>query len=218
MPRFRRGKNRNVQEWKRDAVNIKAHGVPRAMVVKLPYFEEWKSISVTTGSTTQQVWRLNSLFDPYQTQNTGIVPYGFPIMASLYLEYMVLTATVVFELQSLDAAFGTVVMYFNDAIISRDNEDLINNVGVQNRTYNSPGAGNSNIVKMRRKFHLPDWLGRELDPSKDSAAISANPSQGAYLICQAQNQNTVTGLITFRIKILYTARMFNIDEPTNELA
>lgn len=218
MPRFTKNRNRNVQEWKRDAVNIKATGVPRAMVVKFPYFEEEKAISTLANEQLNRIWRLNSIFDPYFTQNTGIVPYGVPELSTLYQEYMVLTATVAFEIQSLDNGYGTVTMHFNDSTTGiENNDDLINNVGVQNRTFNSPGAGNTNIVKMKRKFHLPDWLGRELDPSKDAAATqSTNPTQGAYLIVQWHNQASSTATFTIRTKIKYVTRLFNIPEPTNQ--
>ena len=218
MPRFNKRKNRNVQEWKQDAVNIKARGVPRAMVVKLPYFEELKNMVINSQDKLVQIWRLNSMFDPYETGTTGIVPYGFPEMSLLYREYMVLTASVVLELQSVDVAYGTILMYFtDDHSVIPDSEDLINNVGVQYKTFNSPLAGNTNIVKLKRKFHLPDWHGRELDPYRDSAAVNANPPQGAYLVTKVENHNNVQTKITYRIKILFTARLFNVHEPSNSL-
>lgn len=218
MPRFKKFRNRNVQEWKRDAVNIKAKGVPRAMVVKLPYFEELEEISLTADTEVHRTWRLNSISDPYETANTGIVPYGTPELATLYHEYMVLTATTVTEIQSLDNGYGTVCQFFTDELTAiPSNPDLINNVAAQSRTFNSPGAGNTNIVRMKHKWHIPDYLGRELDPSKDSAAVpGGNPTQGCYLHVQLHNQSALTAKITVRMKILYTVRLFNILEPTNE--
>lgn len=213
MPRFRRFKNRNVQEWKQDAVNIKAIGVPRAMVVKLAFFSELQELTLTSDTTGVRTYRLNSLFDPYQT-GTGALPYGYSIWNRMYDEYMVLSVSVVAELQSIIDAYGNFIMWFSEEVPGVPSmPSMINNVGVQHKSYNSPGAGNRNIVRLKRKFNLPDYLGRELDPSRDSAASDSSPSQGAYLnLAWSNDSPSDADAVTIRVKMMFTARLFNLEE------
>lgn len=207
----------SIRQWKRDAVNIKAVGIPNAMVVKLPYYFEDQEEVILGDSNNLWTFRLNSIRDPDQTGG-GTFPYGYTSYSRLYDEYMVLTATSVLEVIGIDGGYGKAFTFFSDTPGFPSGfgpSNLINNKGVKYKTFNSPAAGNRNIVKFKQKWRLSDWLGRDYDPSRDSAAFNADPTQGAYMnVCVTNDSSNDSATFTVRLRIVYQVRLFTYKEQS----
>ncbi len=180
-------------------------GFPDRYFCKLKYTDT--EVLSGTGTTSDMVYRLNSLFDPNFT-GVGSQPLSFDQLSAVYQKYLVLrcdwevTAT---NLQST-AAFVTAVP--TDVSVSGSSMQSLSEI---KRSVTKPLAINSGggcMQVLRGSVDMADLHGQlNLDSDPDEySLVSTNPQDVAYLTIRAADYTTATSIsIAVRVRLTFYA-------------
>ncbi len=179
-----------------------------------------QALTLTAGSTgtygTEQVMRLNSVFDPDLT-GTGHQPYGFDTLASIYTKYKVfaITAEISFSDPSADGLIVSVAFQSpgNPITITGASPDTVmERPGTWSQRLNNTGSQTAVL-----KQHFPLWqlagctkMQFEADIDVYSSATSNNPNRTPYIrIAVAALDQASTPTVRCQVIILYHTEFYD---------
>lgn len=183
----RRMAKKAKRDRKMDTLRFKKTSVfPHRFFTKFKYTTSFNT-TITAGNAAEQVFRLNSLYDPDLT-STGHQPYGFQQAKALYSRYLVYKCSWHMVVpQSADVAYITVVPINGTGTFSGTSIDVSvsgEKPGAVTKVlgYNS-GGGN---VSFKGSCYLPRLNGTSTaqyftDDRFQAATVGANPSEAMEL-------------------------------------
>ncbi len=187
----------------RSFVNIRDFGFPDRYACKLKYTST-DTLS-GTGSTTQKVFRLNSLFDP-DLSGTGAQPLNYDQLTAVYNKYLVVAADYEVSFTNLNSTAVNVVAVASDQTLSGSTFDsLSENKRAKIKSLSINSGGRSTAI-IRGHVSMSDLHGQpNIDSDPDQYSIvSANPQDVAYLTLEAADFTTATTIsVGTRTKITY---------------
>lgn len=186
-------------------------------VTKLKYCDESSgNITSSTGVPHQQVFRLNSIYDPDLT-GTGHQPVGRDQLATLYDKYRVFAVSYSVEVTGNTATDvpRLVVIPFDGSITSPGRTFAMEFP----RAITREGSIGRNYCKIRGRISLPRLRGQTSSAYKGDDAnqslISTNPSQLLSLnLFISSVQSTTTFVGQWRITLVYHTELFDPAELT----
>lgn len=200
-------------------------GFPSRKLVKLRYVDTGLVLDAASGSMAQDIYRANSVFDPYQPIG-GHQPMGFDQWALIYNKYTVLGAKMTMEYSPLSTS--NVVPGRMGILLSSDTTGVSHYTSINNlleskltgSNYKEIGATinmySGNRVKVSKTFSAKKFFGKVnvIDGSANSADVTANPGNEAFFIpwVSAIASAQDPGALNFTIRIDYIV-MFH--DPKN---
>lgn len=191
---------------------------PPHMDVKLPY-EYTFTLSSTAGFArifgTEQVFRLNSLFDPDLT-NVGHQPFGYDQLTPIYGKYAVTACEVELEFfgsntDDLFVGFTIQSGQNTTALGGSDIDAAGERQSVLVRALPINGVGNRWVHKELFPIHLIEGLpsGVVLRDDNYQAVVTTNPNAQSYLRIAAATVVNTSKACQCKAKLVYHARMFD---------
>lgn len=183
---------------------------PATMAVKMYYMD---SFSITAGNATssENIYRLNSLFKPDLT-NTGHQPYGFDTMQAIYYNYMVLGTLVELEwfdpsvdgILALYQVHGNAISGFAANVLGErpwcDMADL-QNTGSQHHKFRI-------YIDCAKALGL-NRMQYKCDTDNMGALTTASPTTQPYLRVGAISTNGSTATIKLNIRLTFFCKFWN---------
>jgi hypothetical protein len=165
------------------------------------------SQSLTTVTGTNQIMRLNSIFDPDLT-GTGHQPYGYDQLSALYNRYRVLSSSWKITFHAESQGFYAVVVPSNGnlgtAITNLASFTLAGET--QRSEIKSQGTG-ANAIVFSGSINLNDLNGvtltEYLADDRFEAQIGANPVELIVLNIGTYNPSGSTVAVDFSVEMLY---------------
>jgi hypothetical protein len=168
-------------------------GFPSHVYVKLRYVTEF-TLDAAIGGAAQRVFRANSLFDPDVT-GIGHQPMGFDQWAEIYSHYTVLGSKMTLRLLPADSTnYNTAYWGILLDTTTNGTAGFSTNMNVLesklcSNSFKIAGNGNQQYNPdpnqvITKYFSAKKFFGQKniRDGSANSAEVSANPSNEAYLI------------------------------------
>ena len=197
---------------------IKASPFPDSISVELPYVSALTLATPAAFSMTNQIWRMNSVYDP-DYSGAGHQPQGFDEYALLYASYRVNYVDVVIEAFTGAGEASTVmygIMPQQGAILPTSPEAFAENENTVTgllRPYSGGTAGtmDTNVV-FKKRVYPHRLMGLEweqyLTDSNSSSAVTGNPAYTPQLIFGiAATDSTVSSVETLT-KLRYNVTFF----------
>lgn len=184
-------------------VNIRDFGFPDRYACKLKYTST-DTLS-GTGSTTQKVFRINSLFDP-DLSGVGSQPLNFDQLAAVYNKYLVTAVDWECTFTNLNSTAANVVAVASDQTLSGSSFDSLTENKRAKMAALSINSGGLSTRKLKGHVSMSDLHGQpNIDSDPDQYSIvSANPQDVAYLTLEAADFTTATTIsVGVRTKIVY---------------
>lgn len=180
------------------------------LIVELPWATTWKETSTTVYS--RKTYRLNSVFDPYQT-GTGHQPRAFDQYAALYENYVVHKCSVKIIASNGDFSGSPVV-----AAICMAPGTALPGIDDIQRADEQKGAGfrllqpgGNQPVVIKRTYNIADWIGK--DDSKKQTAVTADPADPLYLFVITDSADPSNGhTVFYHIVLTYTVEFMDMKE------
>lgn len=170
-------------------VSYTGGGLPRTFplgkkfIFRTRYVETGRSLDVgALGSPVTAVYRLNSLYDPYQS-GAGHQPLGFDQMMTMYDHYTVIGARARINLCNTDGSNPQLVIAHikDDASVGYDIQQVLEN-GRSRWCTLSPSDGGQATKTMTVNFSAKKFFSKNvLQENAFSGDVSNNPSEQAYL-------------------------------------
>jgi len=205
---FSEGQGNRVKSY----TNCKDFGFPDRYSCKLKYTST-DTLS-GTGSTTQKVFRLNSLFDP-DLSGTGAQPECFDQLTAVYNKYLVHACEYDCTFTNLNSTAVNVVAVPSDLALTGSTFDSITEQKRAKMASLSINSGGKSTVRLRGFVNMSDLHGQpnlDADPNQ-YAVVSANPTDVAFLTLEAADFTTATTIsVGVRTKLTFycTFKEFNI--------
>jgi hypothetical protein len=205
--RIRRSLSRTTMR----ATRVSQGPVAPRLITKLKYVE---TITLTTGGAgipANQIFLLNSIFDPNST-GVGHQPYGHDQLALLYDRYRVFKCYWRIEAQNALAAQTTVyVVPINGTAIGISNPDAI--METPRCVHKAVGvAGSSNSAVFRGKISLPKLNGQTSTEYKSDdrfqAPFGSNPNEAMSLLIACFAPSGVT-TVNLNVQLIYMVECFD---------
>lgn len=170
-------------------------------------YSDFQTFSLTTLVGSQQLYRMNSLFDPDKT-GSGHQPYGYDQITPLYLRYRVLRFRYKITFATSSSDYFALVIPINGALAS-----AITNLTTFTQAAESP-RGRSTIVSsttrsiiMRGNLALNALNGTTqieyLADDRFQAAVSSNPTEVIDLAIGWFNPSGGTITVNFGAELIY---------------
>lgn len=179
------------------------------------------SFALTTGTSNtlfgaENVYRLNSLYDPDLTGGSGIQPYGYDVLSQIYRNYKVnavLIQIVISDPTSDGTVFGAQLQPPNEPFtfpsvsVDRAREQPMSIV----RSINNSGK---QVVTIKQYVPMHILLGiSKLQFMSDTdiyaAATTANPVAQPFLRVALANERSVTSTALIRVTLTYYTRFYD---------
>jgi hypothetical protein len=191
--------------------NVKDFGFPDRYACKLKYTQT--NTLTGTGSTGQQVFRMNSLFDPDLT-GTGAQPECFDQLAAVYGKYLVTMCKYDVSFTNLNSTAANVVVCASDATLSGSTFDSICENKRAKMTSLSVNSGGKATARIKGSVKMSDLHGQ---PNLDSdstqySPVSSNPSDATFLTLEAAD---FTGATTISVGVRTKLTFFCVFKEFN---
>lgn len=186
-------------------VNRSLQPIPSRYICKMKYSE-----TVSTDSTGQYVFNLNSLYDPNRT-GIGHQPYGFDTLAGLYNRYRVIACG--WRITSPTASYRQIgVMPSNDLGITYS---TFSEMKENPRCKYIVQASGAAIQTLRGKSYLPALMGRTraqyMADDNYQAVVNTSPVENALLYIQtATNSDIGEPSAVVQVILEYTVEWFDV--------
>jgi hypothetical protein len=175
--------------------------------ITLKYSETF-SFSLASTVGTQQLMRLNSIFDPNST-GVGHQPYGYDQIAALYNRYRVLSTKWKITFGTVGGTYRLVVIPVNGALSSAisNNTTFDTACEVPRARQRTQGGGGSPTISMSSGIKLNDLNGvtftEYLADDRFEAQIGANPAEVMNLVVGTYNPTAGSIDIQYSIEMEY---------------
>lgn len=216
------GRRKNVSRKHERAIPIGPNGtlsvpggagtaaVPIALRTKLRYFAIGTLTAGGANTYVETVFRSNSLYDPDFT-GVGVQPAGFAALATLYLKYRVLGATVNLTLVNDSGGSTSVVMSQKAYSATYANIVAACTQGYARRAILSDQSGGKNQVTFRVKVKPWDCLGvtkeRYMDDDQFASTVFTNPVMTSFLSLGI-HALTVAASVQWQMDVIFDAVLF----------
>lgn len=178
--------------------------MPDHMNLKLQY-DQFVSIT-SIGAEGQEVWSLNSCYDPY-TSGTGGQPGGFSVWDTLYGNYRVLATEVQLEAVDQTATNSALVVL---APTNQANPSQTAQQAARGRHAVAALATQQKPPRIYAKYHLSDLFGITdqaiLDVPQYQAAIGSSPGAQYYFAINTHTAGATDTVVVW-VRITYYVRM-----------
>lgn len=178
-----------------------------------------QAFTLTAGAAgvfgTEQIFRLNSLYDPDLT-GTGHQPYGFDTMATLYYKYKVTAVRVSIKVSDPSADGIQFAAHFQNPDVTYTVTGTLPDVQMEKpgtliRDINNTGSQVINFSQRWLMHQLCNITPIEFASNTDeySAAVSANPAKTPFVrmaICALDGSSTPT--VRVQVMIAYETEFF----------
>ncbi len=186
-------------------LNCRDFGFPDRYFCKLKYTDV-KTLS-GTGTTADQVYRINSLFDPDFT-GTGSQPLGFDQLTAVYTKYLVLRCDWEIWATNLNSTAAYVTAVPTDVSVGASSMQSLSEIKRSVTKPLSINSGGGAVQVLRGSVDMADLHGQpniDSDPDEYSV-VSTNPSDVAYLTIRASDYTTATSIsVGLRVVLTYYA-------------
>lgn len=206
--KFRRGRPRKNRS-RITTTTARTWVVPDRMRVKLNY-QQRITLSPAAGSLANNVFRLNSLYDPDQT-GTGAQPVGFDQLSALYQKYKVYGAKV--RAKAVSQGTTNPTSMFDFALVPLLEAPTWSNfedaTGNPYRKWTMSGNSNVRPASLTAYWSIARLFGERLADDDYSAGIAASPTNTALLYVVAQPVDRASSMtIVVDISITFYCEMF----------
>lgn len=182
-------------------------GVPDRVITKFKYQDQ---IYLTSATTVQHVFRINSLYDPDST-GTGHQPRGYDQWAAMYEKYRVNACKVSVSIVNAVNASQKVFMWadanqFPGALTFQDCAELPE--GRATVIVPSSAASTSNYG-FKRYYSMKKLAGVSYQDDIYSAAFGANPSTQIYCSIGAEGVSSPTVGVYLNISMVFYCTLYD---------
>lgn len=198
-------------------VNIKDFGFPQRYACKLKYTAS--VILAGTGTTSQQVYRLNSLYDP-DVAVGGTQPMCYDQLSAVYNKYLVTSAKYEVQFTNLNSTAVSVVSVPTDLSLSGSSFDSITEQKYAKNSVLSINSGGRSTVTHRGSISMARLMGQpELDSDPDMYSdVTTSPQDSAYLTLEAADFTGATSIsVAARTKIVFYCVFKEYNVPNDSL-
>lgn len=216
MARRKTGKSKRkalIARKKRRAnkvVNVSRHlGFPMAMIAKLRYTDYLTLTPGTAGVVDENVYRMNSIFDPdFTNGGSNHQPMYHDNYAAVYNHYIVIGAKVTCQFVNLDASNPCSVGLVWDRGGSVDTDELsIMELGRGSSLILTPAGGSRDKATLKYFFNAKRFFGvKSLEADDMGANIGANPDANAYIAAWVGGLGVDTGNCQLLVTIDYIVK------------
>jgi len=195
---------------------------PQHMLVKLKYFNTYLK-AIPTGGAVSAVnqFRLNSIWDPDQTNTLGTSCLGLGEWAKFYQQYRVYKTAYVVRISNLssDTAIAGVLNFTNYNDTAYSVSDFMRPLGRRFELGNKEG---SNKAVIKGTMNLPKLRGVSPQQYKSelatSAGFQANPSENLQMsiLCKSAN-NAIAPNVAFTVEFTYFVELISTQASTEAI-
>lgn len=207
-----RKSNRDGKLPRDTSAQLPGIGMPDRLKCKLKYAQQ---LTITgTPTTSAQVFRLNSLYDPDVT-GAGHQPQQFDQLLTLYTEWVVTGCQVNIKLLNGASDSARVVVVVSETNNSSSAIDVLGEYKYADEFLLGPSG--SNIEEYKRRFDLRKLLGQEELESDPNMYVStaANPQDVAYLWIKAGSLDGIaTSKVYAIVELIYECVFKGRVDPT----
>lgn len=190
--------------------------IPQRWITRMTYcIDSALNSSATDGQCgTENVWRLNSCFDPDLTGGTH-QPYGFDQMAGLYTRYLVLGAEIELTVQNAASDFGVLVGSIQPSTATLSlTGNAVSDIKEKNMGFTIflPPAGGVRTLRLKPDIARVEGTTSEqlrANTEEYAALTSASPTRTPYLrLSYATMFGTTSKACNVQVKISYITEFF----------
>lgn len=187
-----------------------AQGPIAARLVTKVKYSETLGVTSTAGILQQQIWRLNSIFDPNYS-GTGHQPYGHDQLSQLYERYRVFKCKWRIRVMNRSSVDAQVTVTPSNHAISSSNSDLIAEFprSVTKQLEYSTGSG----LTFTGVATLPSLNGQTSAEYKGDdrfqALFGANPTELMYLTLSMYAPTSASVTASVAVTLVYYVECFD---------
>lgn len=190
--------------------------IPKAMgfiaprqICRLKYSENF-NLSLASSATQQQVFNLNSLFDPNRT-GVGHQPYGYDQLATLYNRYRVYKSYWIITVPATDQPLYVVAVPVNGVHTFTNNTDACE---YPRGVHKAIAYNGGQVTYLKGRISLPKLGGVKKSQYWDddryaAATFSADPTETLTLSVVITNPGTATTSIKFNVTLLMRCEVWD---------
>lgn len=207
---------RNKQVASRRLALFQSSPFPRSRSIKLHYSESIVLLETVVGSGAQQIWNLNSLFDPNST-GVGHQPLYYDQLFSItgpYQRYTVHTVLMKITATNVSASPALVAVYFQPGVIDLPGKDAVMEKPLVKWFCLAPAGGAPIVRSVTVRVPIDALFGvsrsKLMNDDQYSGFYNSSPAQIAYGYTMAFSQGGTLANVVVNHNFEYYGRAFGV--------